>query len=104
MAADQPAGPLPMMTIFSGKGTRSFSTQGFMETANYRGSRGSDNRLALLARTVRGIFQIRTVFREARMPLLPIALGCAALLTVAYLVYGRLLTRLLRLDPKAETP
>jgi carbon starvation protein len=38
------------------------------------------------------------------MSLLPIALGCAAVLTVAYLIYGRVLTKLLRLDPEAKTP
>jgi len=38
------------------------------------------------------------------MSLLPIALGCAAVLTVGYLVYGRLLVRLLKLDPEAKTP
>jgi carbon starvation protein len=38
------------------------------------------------------------------MTLLPIALVCAALLTTAYLVYGRVLSRLLKLDPNVETP
>lgn len=38
------------------------------------------------------------------MTLLPIVLGCAALLSVAYFVYGRILTRLLRLDATRPTP
>jgi carbon starvation protein len=38
------------------------------------------------------------------MSLLPIALGCAAVLTVAYLTYGRVLSKLLKLDPEAKTP
>ena len=38
------------------------------------------------------------------MTLLPILLVCAAILGVAYLTYGKLLTKLLRLDPKRETP
>ena len=38
------------------------------------------------------------------MSLLPIALGCAAVLTAAYFIYGRLLVRLLKLDPEAKTP
>lgn len=38
------------------------------------------------------------------MKLLPIALGCAAILSVAYVIYGRILARLLKLDPNAVTP
>lgn len=38
------------------------------------------------------------------MSLLSIVVGCAVVLSVAYLVYGRILTRLLKLDPNAETP
>jgi carbon starvation protein len=38
------------------------------------------------------------------MSLLPIILISATLLTVAYFTYGRVLTRLLKLDPNAKTP
>ena len=38
------------------------------------------------------------------MSLLPIILVSAVLLSIAYLTYGRVLTRLLRLDPKVKTP
>ncbi len=38
------------------------------------------------------------------MKLLPIAIGCAAILVAAYVIYGRILSRLLKLDPKVETP
>lgn len=38
------------------------------------------------------------------MSLLQIVLGCAAILSVAYLTYGRILTKLLKLDPNAKTP
>ncbi|HEX4131229.1 MAG TPA: carbon starvation CstA family protein [Pirellulales bacterium] len=38
------------------------------------------------------------------MTLLPIVLVSAIVLTIAYVTYGRVLTRLLRLDPEATTP
>lgn len=38
------------------------------------------------------------------MSLLTVALTCAALFAAAYVFYGRLLTRLFRLDPNAQTP
>jgi carbon starvation protein len=38
------------------------------------------------------------------MTLLPIVLVCAALFTGAYLVYGRWLSRIVKLDPEAPTP
>lgn len=38
------------------------------------------------------------------MVLLPIVLGSAVILTVAYFTYGRLLARLLELDPNRKTP
>jgi carbon starvation protein len=38
------------------------------------------------------------------MSLLPIALGCAVVLIVAYRVYGSVLARLFQLDPNAATP
>lgn len=38
------------------------------------------------------------------MSMLAIILGSAALLSIAYLTYGPLLVRLLKLDPKAKTP
>ncbi len=38
------------------------------------------------------------------MSMLAIILGSAAILSVAYLTYGPILVRLLRLDPKAKTP
>lgn len=38
------------------------------------------------------------------MTLLPIVLGSAVILTIAYFTYGRLLSRLLQLDPHRKTP
>ncbi|MGC3969811.1 MAG: carbon starvation CstA family protein [Pirellulales bacterium] len=38
------------------------------------------------------------------MTLLPIAAVCAVVLTIAYFTYGRLLSRLLKLDPNKPTP
>ncbi|HEX3870465.1 MAG TPA: carbon starvation CstA family protein [Pirellulales bacterium] len=38
------------------------------------------------------------------MSLLPIVLASAVILSIAYLTYGRLLSRLLKLDPNATTP
>lgn len=38
------------------------------------------------------------------MPLLPIVLFSAVVLTIAYFTYGRLLARLLKLDPNRQTP
>ena len=38
------------------------------------------------------------------MSLLPVVVGCALILLVAYRLYGRLLSRLFRLDPQAKTP
>ena len=37
-------------------------------------------------------------------PLLPIVLASAVILSLAYVIYGRVLARLLRLDPQATTP
>jgi carbon starvation protein len=41
---------------------------------------------------------------DPAMPLIVILLASAAILAVAYWTYGRVLSRLLRLDPKAKTP
>lgn len=38
------------------------------------------------------------------MSLLPIVAVCAVILSIAYVTYGRILTRLLKLDPTKETP